>query len=220
MFYYTIYKTTNLINGKIYIGKHQTNNLDDGYIGSGKHLRHSIKKYGIENFVKEILYVFDTEVEMNAKEKELVTEEFCMRKNTYNICEGGRGGFGYINSNNLNKNNYLTSHTYELNKKRSNTLKKYRENLSIEEKQRISDKISNKKKIYYNNHTGPWFGKNLSNEHKDKISKAAKNRLLDPTKNSQFGTIWITDKQKNKKIQKTENIPEGWSRGRIRTGII
>lgn len=33
--YYTIYKTTNLINGKYYIGKHQTENIYDNYYGSG-----------------------------------------------------------------------------------------------------------------------------------------------------------------------------------------
>lgn len=36
--YYTIYKTTNLINGKIYIGKHQTKDPYDSYLGSGKRL--------------------------------------------------------------------------------------------------------------------------------------------------------------------------------------
>ncbi len=40
--YYVIYKTTNLVNGKFYIGKHQTNDLNDGYIGSGKILRLAI----------------------------------------------------------------------------------------------------------------------------------------------------------------------------------
>ncbi len=36
--YYTIYKITNIINGMIYIGKHQTKDVNDGYMGSGKHL--------------------------------------------------------------------------------------------------------------------------------------------------------------------------------------
>jgi hypothetical protein len=48
-----IYKTTNLINNKIYIGKSNTNNSD--YLGSGKRLKLAIKKYGKENFKKEML---------------------------------------------------------------------------------------------------------------------------------------------------------------------
>lgn len=97
--YYTIYKTTNLVNGKFYVGKHQTKNLNDQYLGSGKVLKAAIEKYGKRNFSKQILFVFDTEAEMNAKEAEIVTEEFC--KDSYNLCLGGHGGFGYINSNQL-----------------------------------------------------------------------------------------------------------------------
>jgi len=91
--FYTIYKTTNRINGKFYIGKHQTKNLDDGYLGSGKLLKRAITKYGIEHFSKQILHIFDNEAHMNAKEKELVV----ISEQSYNLCPGGKGGFGYIN---------------------------------------------------------------------------------------------------------------------------
>ncbi len=49
--FYFLYKTTNKINGKYYIGVHSTYQLNDGYIGSGKRLRYSVRKYGKENFL-------------------------------------------------------------------------------------------------------------------------------------------------------------------------
>lgn len=89
---YIIYKTTNLVNDKIYIGKHQTNNLNDSYIGSGKLLSQAIKKYGRDKFVKEILFIFSSEDAMNAKEIELITEDFCKCNTNYNLGVGGEGG--------------------------------------------------------------------------------------------------------------------------------
>lgn len=90
--YFTIYKTTNLTNGKIYIGKHQTENVNDSYIGSGRFLLKAIKVHGRENFSKEILFVFDTEEEMNAKEREILTEDFINDETNYNAGVGGEGG--------------------------------------------------------------------------------------------------------------------------------
>jgi hypothetical protein len=91
MKYYTIYKTTNLINNKIYIGLHTTDDINDGYLGSGVFLKKAIKKYGHQNFKKEILHVFDNKKDMINKEKEIVNEEFILRKDTYNMSKGGYG---------------------------------------------------------------------------------------------------------------------------------
>lgn len=98
MSFYTIYRITNLLNGKVYIGKHQTENLNDGYMGSGKHIKSAIKKYGLENFEKEILYVLDSKESMDTIEAQLVNESFCARDDVYNIALGGCGGMpkGYV----------------------------------------------------------------------------------------------------------------------------
>lgn len=95
--FYTVYKVTNKENGKYYIGKHQTEDLDDGYMGSGNLIRRAIREHGRENFVKEILHVFETEEEMDAKEAELVV----VSEETYNLCAGGKGGWGYVNKRNF-----------------------------------------------------------------------------------------------------------------------
>lgn len=97
--YYIIYRTTNLINGKVYVGKHKTDDLDDGYLGSGKLLWAAVAKYGKENFKTEILFELSSEEEMDAKEAELVTEEFVSRDDNYNLCVGGQGGWSYVNAN-------------------------------------------------------------------------------------------------------------------------
>ena len=92
---YIIYKTTNLMNGKIYIGQHQTNNIDDGYLGSGVAITAAVAKYGKENFSKEVLFTFDNINDMNAKEIEIVTEDFVSREDTYNVSLGGHGSRGF-----------------------------------------------------------------------------------------------------------------------------
>jgi hypothetical protein len=89
--YNYVYKITNLINKKEYIGVHRTNNIEDGYMGSGTYIKRSVKKYGLTNFKKEIIAFFNTYKEALELEKQLVTEEYINSINTYNIKEGGYG---------------------------------------------------------------------------------------------------------------------------------
>ena len=95
--YHYFYKIINLINNHFYYGIHSTNNLDDGYMGSGSRLHHAYKKYGIENFKKEILKYFDTREELAQYEADVVTEELVLDENCYNISCGGEK-FNTLNS--------------------------------------------------------------------------------------------------------------------------
>lgn len=102
---YIVYKTTNLINNKIYIGVHRTDiDRADPYIGCGiysdkcikkKYLFHkAVAKYGYKNFKRETLFEYpDTEegkLQAYKKEAELVNREFLKRKDVYNSCLGGK----------------------------------------------------------------------------------------------------------------------------------
>jgi hypothetical protein len=85
-----IYKITNNINGKYYIGRHSTNNIDDGYMGSGIGIKNAINKYGIDNFTREIIGETGTSDLLWELEKEVVNEEVVKDKNSYNMCYGGK----------------------------------------------------------------------------------------------------------------------------------
>lgn len=214
--YYTIYKITNKINGKFYIGSHKTNDLNDSYMGSGKYLKHAIEKHGVDNFTKEILFVFDNPEEMYAKEAEIVNEDFLSEENTYNLKVGGFGGWDYVNSRpEIRRTSVLnTKQTF----KKLYGFDSACKNPEIKTKISISMKYSIQKRKEdgsYIEPTPPSFsGLKHSEETKKKISKSAKDNLSDPRKNSQFGTMWITNGSENKKIKKFEQIPEGWVKGR------
>ena len=197
--FYIIYKTTNIINNKFYIGKHQTTNLNDEYMGSGKILKYAIKKYGIKNFKKEILYTFKTEKEMNDKEKELVI----ISDNTYNLCEGGKGGFSFINRtrNHVSHNKKLAANRDYSLTDRSYITDDYRNN------------ARNKTKDGWANGTITFIpttkGLKYSDEQKQSLSQKG-------SKNSQHGSMWITNNIENKKIKKyVDSIPDGWYKGRV-----
>lgn len=91
-----IYKTTYLIDGRVYIGKRQKSYFDKYYYGSGKHLINAIKKYGKNNFSVEILEWCENKEQLNSREKYWISEynsRDC--KIGFNIAKGGEGGIGH-----------------------------------------------------------------------------------------------------------------------------
>jgi len=103
---YIVYKTTCLINNKIYIGVHKTEDpyIFDGYLGRGFFINrthylqypvapfhYALIKHGVNNFKREILHIFDTEEEAYIQEAELVTDDFINSSHTYNVSIGGKG---------------------------------------------------------------------------------------------------------------------------------
>lgn len=86
-----VYCTTNLINGKKYIGRDLRNNPK--YLGSGKLFRAAIKKYGKENFEKEILCYAQDNNDLNELEKYYIDYYNAQKSDLfYNITSGGEGG--------------------------------------------------------------------------------------------------------------------------------
>jgi hypothetical protein len=213
-----IYKTTNLLNGKFYIGMHSTNNINDGYIGSGERLRRGIRKYGKENFKFEILEFYPDRVSLKQREFELVNEELLNDKMCMNLCFGGGGGFispqgvkkGRKSTDNILREKYgdnfksqISNNYWSKLKSDSKLLEKHKENLK------------NGLKTSNFDHGSTFRGKTHSDETKKNIGE--KNAINQKgEKNSQFGTCWITNGEKNLKIKKEElSLYPGWTRGRV-----
>lgn len=200
-----IYRTTNIITGKFYIGMHSTNNLEDGYLGSGKILKYSIKKYGAENHKIERLEFLEDRKKLAEREKDIVNESLLNDPLCINLRVGGEGGGGIFNK----------KHAENLKKGASiflkNKWKKDYENMCHQNSEKV--KIAHKRgTLRYNT----MLGKTHSQKTKDAIG--IKNSISQKgEKNSQFGTCWIFKDNQNKKINLLEldiYFSQGWIKGR------
>lgn len=91
-----IYITTNLINGKRYIGQKKFNKDWNWYKGSGKALKKAFLKYGRENFHKDIVSIAYSKEELDQLEIEWIDNYNAIKsKDFYNMAEGGLGGNTY-----------------------------------------------------------------------------------------------------------------------------
>lgn len=91
-----IYVTTNLVNGKKYIGLSYAKKVDESYLGSGRYLKDAIKKYGKDNFSKIVIDVANTKAELEELELYYIQEGFGVNvardDKWYNIKEGKQSG--------------------------------------------------------------------------------------------------------------------------------
>ncbi len=196
--YYSIYQTTNKINGKIYVGTHITEDLDDRYLGSGKRLLVAINKYGRDNFEKEVLFIFATPEKMFEIEANVVNEDFITRTDTYNIKVGGKGGGG-----NSSGSFRFRSKEFMSAQGKANYLKN-----------RLWEYAKNQDRFGIHNN---FYGRTHTEETK-KIIGEKSSIYQKGNRNSQYGTCWITNGIENKKIKKEDLdlwILQDWRRGRI-----
>lgn len=158
-----IYKITNLINGKIYIGKDTVS--DKNYYGSGLLIKRAINKHGIENFKKEILEECNNNDELCIREKYWIEKYNSTNSQIgYNISKGGDGGDTI--SNNPNKE--------AIRLKISNVRKgkKYEDLFPVERVIQYKERLSNKSRGRLKGKTyEELYGVEKARELKEKLSK-------------------------------------------------
>lgn len=202
--YHFIYKTTNLLNGKFYVGMHSTDDLDDGYFGSGRIINYSVEKYGIDNHKVEILEFLSSREELKIREAEIVNEELLSNPLNINLKFGGEGG-GKIWSEDHAKAFHSAG------AKASNILRKGKGSSDFHKEQ--TSKGVKSAMVKNGNH---WIGKHQTDEHKRKIGER-NSKLQSGKGNSQFGTCWICIEAETKKIKKDDLqiwLDLGWRKGR------
>jgi group I intron endonuclease len=197
-----VYITTNLITGQQYIGKHSTANESSNYLGSGTRLLNAIRKYGKENFSKEIVSTHYTETEAYLAEDVLIDKLGAIESNNfYNIVKGGRGG-GFERKIGPRDESKIRRGWNHSDKAKQKISEAHKGKESWHKGRTKSDETRGKMALAQK-------GRNVSEATREKLSVANSG-----SHNPNFGTIWITDGNKNMKIKKDDIIPSGWSKGR------
>ena len=199
-----IYCTTNLVNGRKYIGQHKyCGKIDKYYLGSGVALANAIKKYGRENFKREIICECFSLEELNEKEVYYINlYDAINNPDYYNIAQGGNGGFG-----NFWWQTATEEQIKKANEKRSEKMSGgnnpfYGKQHTLITRAKMSaiasQRVGEKNPFYGKTHTeefkkkfierigdmsgenNPFYGKKHTKETKEKIKKAIAERTANP----------------------------------------
>lgn len=225
-----IYKTVNMVNGKIYVGQHKSSRFNERYLGSGKLLWDSINKYGIDNFRVEVLEeVYGGKKNLDDRERYWINALNSNNKNIgYNIKLGGQGG---DITEYLNDKEYI-DHCKKFSGVRNGMYGKHH---SEESKRRISEAVRGKNNPMYgislSGNLNGMYGKHHSEETRNKIrdsklgsklSEETKQRMKeshDPNNKppSCNGKVFINNGIRSIVIDPNDldkYLSEGWKRGR------
>jgi group I intron endonuclease len=214
-----IYKTTNLLNGKIYVGKKEHDT--PSYLGSGYILKKAIEKHGKENFKKEILQECYSSEELEIAERYWIKElDATNPEKGYNIAEGGNGGNTYVGKS--------EEEMHEIKKKISEAGKgrvfseEHRKKLAESARKRKGNKPCKFKGMRYEDYMDADsveniknklrkanIGKSLSEEQKRKIGEFFKGRKIGPMSEEHKENLkksFIARDEKRKESTKHKNI--------------
>lgn len=201
-----VYKTTNIINKKYYIGIHSTDDIYDDYLGCGhwrgRKIRTGVKspilnaflKYGDGNFTRDILFVFESREEALLKECELID---ITDKNSYNAREGGDSGYTYTRDARVK----MSSSARERSKRillQTNLLKEHVKNRKGKTYEEIYGKEKGKELSLKRSKS--LTGRKLSDEHKQKMSINRKGKDCGKCKGRV--SVWNSINGKGMKITK------------------
>lgn len=192
-----VYLTTNIINGKIYIGQHilsGNKKWNATYLGSGTLMEKAIKKYGRENFKRKILKVCFNINQLNGYET-----YYTLKYNPKLDCKIGYNqiiGPSKV-CGNKNPTNYpsIRKKMIEVNRKTTS---------DPEYRKRQSEIM----KEYYKTHKPTFLGRKHSEESKKKMSEIKKKQYK--------GRKWINNGDKEKFVNIDNGIPQGYLLGRLR----
>lgn len=205
--FHYIYKTTCLVTNRYYVGMHSTDDLNDGYMGSGIRLRRSIKKHGIQQHRREILEQFENRAILREHEKELVNEKLIADPLCMNIARGGEGGWDYVNSLGClgpeKQKLLMLDPVY-----RARRLVQLHVAVKAAQLKNHQKRLEGKLTCFAGKKHSIDSRKQMSFTHQKRHNQVG-------SKNSQFGTKWITDGKDSRKISKNEACPPGWEAGRI-----
>ena len=203
--YGIIYKTTCLVNGKIYVG--QTTSSDPSYLGSGRKIIDAIKKYGRSKFKRKILKVCYNQKQLDAWELVFIKKlRATDPKIGYNILPGSATGFGQVNPAKLPEVRNRMSKKAKL--RGSNRI-------GIHHSEETKRRMSEARQKY----------KHLDDEWKEKISESCKGMNIGIVRTTKqrthlsklkVGGRYINNGTVMKYLNSGEPLPKNWKYGRLK----
>ena len=165
---YSVYRITNILNGKIYIGKTKQNppvrrwaehTSDSRKENPKMYIHRAMKKYGIENFLFEVIAQYKTHDDLCQGEVAIISQyNSNSREYGYNLTNGGEGP------------EWTDERKSQFSEKMKGEGNLFFGKKHTEETKQLLSEI--RKEEYSNPENHPWYGRKHTEETKLKISES------------------------------------------------